>query len=530
MNKLISKTIGECLNERANNTPDIIGLSYRDYSYSWREVDEISDFLAVDFLKRGIKKGTHVAIWGVNSPNWVLSYFSLMKIGAIAILINTCYKEKELEQTLRYSDVEFILYGKGYKNAVYKEILNSIKVSKLPKFKEAIPLEKNEDIKWYMRSDYANNMPLEDYEKLLEEEKKVNVTDIASMMFTSGTTRMAKGVMLSHYSLVNNSLEISRQMNWNEKDKMCVAVRLFHCFGITAGILSGMNSGACIHLIKYYKTCEVLNQIERYKCTVLNGVPTMFMAIVRNKNLKQYDIASLKSGIIAGSAIHPEEYINICNTLQIEKLQPSYGQTETSPCISISKLEDLIQCKSITVGKCIDNVEIKIWNNLENREAKEGELGEILTRGYHVMKCYYNMPKETEEVIDLYGWLHTGDLGLLDEDRYLYVKGRIKEIIIRGGENISPVEIEYYISKLPSVEQVKVIGTDAEVLQEEIVACIVPKKGFEVKKEDVQDCVSKYLTDYKIPKYVIIFDKLPVTSSGKIQLGEIKRLVKERIN
>ena len=216
--------------------------------------------------------------------------------------------------------------------------------------------------------------------------------------------------------------------------------------------------------------------------------------------------------------------------LNLKYLQPSYGQTETSPCITIAALNDSIEKKAVSVGKSIDNVEVKIWNCKENRESKEGELGEILTRGYHVMKGYYKMPLETDEVIDSTGWLHTGDLGFIDKEGYLYVKGRIKEIIIRGGENISPVEIEYYIKKLPSIKEVKVIGVEAEVLQEEIVACVVPKENCEVSKEEVQAIVSKYLTAYKVPKYVLVFDQLPTTSSGKIKLGKLKKIVEERIN
>lgn len=530
MDKLISKTIGYCLKERAEKTPGIIGLSYRDYSYSWREIDEISDFLAVKYLKYGIKKGTHVGIWSVNTPNWVFAYFALVKLGAIAILINTCYKETELEKILKYSDVEYIFYGNGIKDLNYKDILDKINISNLPKLKNTFPLEKNDDIKWYRRSDYPSDMPVDDCKKLIQAINQVNAKDTASIMFTSGTTKSQKGVLLSHYNLVNNSLSISRQMGWNEQDKICVAVRLFHCFGITAGILSAVHAGSCIHLIKYYKTCEVLNQIEKYKCTVLNGVPTMFMAIVRNSKLKDHDISSVKSGIIAGSAIHSEEYINICKILNLKYLQPSYGQTETSPCITIAALNDSIEKKAVSVGKSIDNVEVKIWNCKENRESKEGELGEILTRGYHVMKGYYKMPLETDEVIDSTGWLHTGDLGFIDKEGYLYVKGRIKEIIIRGGENISPVEIEYYIKKLPSIKEVKVIGVEAEVLQEEIVACVVPKENCEVSKAEVQAIVSKYLTAYKVPKYVLVFAQLPTTSSGKIKLGKLKKIVEERIN
>lgn len=530
MNSLISKTIGECLNERAKITPNLKGLSYRDYSYSWKEVDEISDFLALDFLKLGMTKGTHVAIWSVNNPNWVLSYFALVKIGAVATLINTCYKETELVQILQYADVEFILCGKSCKNTNYNEILKNIDTSRLTKLRQVLYLEKNQEVKWYMRGDYPLHMTNEEKELLQSAKSNVSVNDTASIMFTSGTTKMPKGVKLSHYSLVNNSLELTRNMKWTKEDKMCIAVPLFHCFGITAGILSGVHSGACLHLLKYYKTLEVLEQIEKYKCTVLNGVPTMFMALVRNVKLRSYDLSSIKSGIVAGSAIHPEEYINICESLDIKYLQTSYGQTETSPCISISEYEDSMTIKANTAGKCIDNVELKIWNRERNLEAAENEVGEILTRGYHVMQGYYNMQEETENTIDKEGWLHTGDLGFLDCNGYLHVTGRIKEMIIRGGENISPIEIEHWIGKLNCIEQVKVIGVQAEVLQEEIAACIISKQGMDLNEDEIKSFIAKNLADYKVPKYILNFDEFPLTSSGKVQLGELRKQVEKRIN
>lgn len=530
MNNLISKTIGECLNERAKITPNLYGLSYRDYSYSWREVDEISDFVALDFLKLGIKKGSHVAIWSVNSPNWVLSYFALVKIGAVATLVNTCYKEAELVQILQYADVDFILCGKSCKNTDYNEILKNIDATQLPRLKKVLHLEKEQEVRWYMREDYPSHMNDEEKEILIAAKNNVSVNDTASIMFTSGTTKMPKGVKLSHYSLVNNSLEITRKMKWTSEDKMCVAVPLFHCFGITAGIMSGIHSGACLHLLKYYKTLEVLKQVEKYKCTILNGVPTMFMALVRNADLDNYDLSSIKSGIVAGSAIHPEEYMDIYQRLNIKHLQPSYGQTETSPCISISDYNDSMMIKANTAGKCIDNVEMKIWNKKQNREAAENENGEILTKGYHIMQGYYNMKEETENTIDSEGWLHTGDLGFLDCNGYLHVTGRIKEMIIRGGENISPLEIEHWIRKLECVEQVKVIGTQADVLQEEIVACIIPKQGMELNEEKIKSFIAENLANYKVPKYILIFDEFPLTSSGKVKLGELSKQVEKRIN
>lgn len=521
MNQLIAKTIGDCLRERAKLTPDLTGVSDRKQEYSWSEMQTLSDFLAVDFINHGIKKGTHVAIWAVNSCHWVISFLALAKIGAIAVLINTCYKKCELEKVLQYADVEILLYGEEGKKISHKEILSQIDWSKFHTLKKIKPLSFYEN--------YKKEISKQDNQLLEEQRKTVSPYDTAVILFTSGTTNLPKGVLLSHYSLINNSLEIVRQMHWNNQDRMCIAVPLFHCFGITAGILSCIHAGASFHLLKYYKTLDVLKEIENHHSTILNGVPTMFMALVRNKEREHYDVSTIKSGIIAGSSIKREEYLNICSQLKLKYLQTSYGQTESSPCISISQYEDDLESKSDNSGKAISNVEIKIWNREKNYTCKQEKLGEILTRGYHVMQGYYKMPEETKQTVDKDGWLHTGDVGFLDSNGYLHVTGRQKDIIIRGGENISPLEIENCIMQLPYIEQVKVVGVKADVLQEEIVACIIPSSPKCLNKEEIKSFVKENLADYKVPKYIFEFEKFRLTSSGKIQMNELRRQIERKI-
>ncbi len=521
MNLLITKTIGDCLKERAQIEPDSAGISDCKHSYSWSEVQRLSDLIAIDFLKRGIKKGTHVAIWSVNSCHWVISYLALTKIGAIAVLINTCYKKCELEKVLRYADIEFLLYGEEGKEVSHTEILSQMDLNQLLCLKEIIPLN--------FYDGYGMEISATDKVLLEREEKLVSPFDTASILFTSGTTSIPKGVLLSHYSLINNSLEIVKQMHWNNKDKMCISVPLFHCFGITAGILSCIHSGASFHLIKYYKTTEVLKEIEKQHCTVLNGVPTMFLALVRNKERANYDFSSVKSGIIAGSDIKKEEYFNICSQLGVKYLQTSFGQTESSPCITISQYEDSIECKSLTAGKVIPNIELKIWNEKEKKICGHEESGEILTKGYHVMQGYYKLSEETMKAIDVEGWLHTGDIGFLDKNGYLHVTGRKKDMIIRGGENISPLEIENCILQLPYIEQVKVIGIKADVLQEEIVACIITNSKTRINKNEIQNFVKENLADYKVPKYIFEFEKFLLNSSGKILMNELRSQIEKRI-
>lgn len=526
---LVSKTIGTCLHERAEAMPDLQGIGYRDYWYSWKDVDEISDFLAVRYWKMGIRHGVHAATWSVNSPNLVFCLFALWKIGAVSVLVNTCYKEQEIEDILRDNDVEYLFYGYGCKSTCYKDMLSRVPLESLPVFKEAIELEENPLDKWYRRENFPAVLSEEDRQLLKQAESSVKPEDTACILFTSGTTSKPKGVMLSHFSLINNSAEIVKKMRWNSDDKICISVPMFHCFGITAGILSCLNSGAAGHLLKYYKTLEVLDQVQKYKCTVLNGVPTMFLAMLRNKNRQDYDISSLHGGVIAGSAILPAEYLEICKQLQLEKLQVSYGQTESAPCVTISAYDDTLERKSVTAGKKIEDIELEIRDIVTGEWAQTGQAGEILTRGYHVMQGYYNRPEETEKTIDSEGWLHTGDIGYLDEDGYLHVTGRMKEMIIRGGENISPAEIENCIIEMPEVEEVKVVGIPAEVLQEEIVACIIPKEGVVLDSEKVTAYVKSRLSDYKVPKYVLTFQSFPINASGKILVKDLKVQVGEMI-
>lgn len=516
-----SKTIGVCLRERAEHTPNRIGLSCREARYTWGEMDRISDYLAARCLRQGMRRGEHAAIWGVNSPEWVLNYYALVKIGVIPVLINTCFKAEELEGVLLDQDVSFLLYGSGCKGVSYGTILETIDWEFLPRVRTLLSMETVEEEDWYHAEDWTA--------RLVQAGSLVRPEDTASILFTSGTTTRPKGVMLSHHNLVTNSGELAKQMRWDETDIFCLSVPLFHCFGITGGILAGLHAGAQIHLLKYYKTIEVLEQIDQFRCTVLNGVPTMFLAIMRNERRGCYDLTSLKSGIIAGSPVLASEYLDICRNLEIDHLQISYGQTESSPCITISPYEETVLEKAGSAGKRIPGIELGIRNR-KDQMASFGEEGEIITRGYHVMQGYYKRPEETAKTIDSDGWLHTGDQGFLDEEGNLHITGRIRDMIIRGGENISPVEIESCILKMEQVEAVKVVGIPAAVLQEEIAACIIPVKGARIEEEAVRDFVKARLSDYKVPRYVITCGEFPLNESGKIKTNELRCLAQNRIN
>lgn len=508
---LAETTIGRCLEQRAGLTPGKKGVSDRACCYSWEQVWHISRALAVRYLKLGIRRGTHAAIWSLNSPQYLFCWLALELIGAVPVLVNASYKDKELADVLEDSDAEYLFYGSHQGDLHFQPVLDRLDLKRLPKLQKKLLLEP------ICPAEFEKGPEKEELDLLREAAGKVLPSHTACMLFTSGTTSRPKGVLLSHRSLVNNSLAMSLEMRWNQDDIMCIAVPLFHCFGITAGVLCGIHTGAELHLLRECRSMEIMERVQNYKCTVLNGVPTMFLALVRNPRKKDYCLDSLKSGIIAGSVITPEEYLEICRELHMEKLQPSYGQTESSPCITMAKWEDGLEQKARCGGKAIPDVEVCAPGS-QDRPA------EILTRGYHVMQGYYHRRQDTAMAIDRDGWLHTGDMGYIDKEGYLHITGRVKEMIIRGGENISPAEIEQCIASLPQALQVKAVGVKAQVLQEEIGACIVLKPGMKLTAAQVRSHVKKHLADYKAPKYVCFLPEFPLTSSGKICLERLREL------
>ncbi len=527
---LLSKTIGDCFTERVSCTPDKLAIVYWDMKYTWSELDQLSDYLAVRMVSLGIEKGDHVGIWSVNTPNWIITFLALTKIGAITVPMNTCYQEIELLGIIRYSDIKYMYYGDGYKKLKYDSMIQIIKGELDGQVKRWISIGRDIEGKWL--SDYSfspSEKSLKAVNAIRNGKQRVSPYDTAILLFTSGSTSTPKGVLLSHYSLVNNAMETVMHMAWTSNDKMLIAVPLFHCFGITSGLLSSIHSGCIMHLIKYFKTQKVLEHIERYSCTVLNGVPSMFLAMIRNSNYKEYNISSLQSGIIAGSPLSPQEYTSICNTISNIRLHQSYGQTETSPCVSIIDEDDSCEKKTFSTGKIISHVKVRIVDINSNGPMRAGKIGEIQVQGYNVMQGYYKLPEESVPIITKDGWLRTGDLGYLDTDGYLYITGRLKEMIIRGGENISPQEIEGCVKECPYIQNVKVVGIPAEVLQEMIVACVIMEQGILLDEELIKAHLASKLAYYKIPAYVLSFPAFPMSTSGKIQIPELKQKVIERL-
>lgn len=524
----MQKTIGACLAERARITPHQTAVR-NDVSWcTWQELDRLSDYMAYRMISIGVQKGSHAGIWSVNSLNWIVVYLALVKLGAVPVLINTCYREEELMRVMAYADVEFMYYGDVYKDIFYSDVIEQVQKHSSCKVRKWVSIGKDWNGPCFTEDSFCRCEKTKRAMREVEARKlEVMPEDIAGMLFTSGTTSGSKGVLLSHNNLLMSAGATVRAMRWTMQDKFCIAVPLFHCFGLTSCLLSSILTGAEMNLLPFYRTKDVLSCIGSYGSTVLNGVPSMFLAMLRNAQFAGSNLSSLRSGIIAGSPFTVEEYLSICREIPNLQLIPSYGQTETSPAVTFALYEDSSQKRAQSSGKAVEDVEIMIADPESHKELPARRTGEIMVRGYNVMQGYYRMPEETSRAVTEDGWLHTGDLGYLDEDKYLYVTDRVKEIIIRSGENISPREIEDCLRQILWLEQVKVVGIPAEVIQEEIVACVILKPGKNLQEEEIRKILKKRLAHYKIPSRFVVFEAFPLSASGKVSTAELKKQVTE---
>ncbi len=511
----LENSIGEALRERAKKTPDRKAVITSTDSYSWSEIDALSDYISKDMKARGIGIGDHVGIMGINGLDWIIHFLAAAKIGAVSVLFNTRFRDNEIKHCINLTQIEHIYYSKNFEGSSYREFLTVFLHPKTT-LKNIVPMDRT-DNDW-------KNIYSEEKEKEKLTLEKVDINQTASIIFTSGTTGDSKGVELSHFSLVNNASSMKDIMGWNENDVMCVAVPLFHSFGVTGCILSMVLAGGAMLLVNSTRTMDMCKAIEKEKCTIMNGVPTMFLAMERNGERRLVDISSLKSGLIAGSQIFPQDYREIMTMFPHMNLQPSYGQTETSPCVTLCRLDDPMEIKVNTVGRPIEGVEIRTCSKGSIIPNGFNVEGEIQIKGYNVMKSYISDESSTAGVFTSDGWLRSGDLGYIREDGNLVVTGRIKNLIIRGGENISPVEIENEIKKLVGNREVKVFGVPTLVLQEDIAACI-EGVGTEKEKEDILNKLQLRISDYKVPKHLFFMETMPRNSTGKIN----ERMIKDKI-
>jgi fatty-acyl-CoA synthase len=531
MSRQLDVTVGGLLDQMAERFPDHEALVYheRGLRYSYREFNEVCRRVAKGLLKLGIGKGDNVSIWAYNVPEWVVLQFATAKIGAILVTVNTSYKSAELEYILNQSDSNTLIMVKSFKDTDYVQTVNtvipelagsqpgSLSCPKLPHLKSVVFVGDETPAGMF---NFSNIMELgagiSDAE-LAAVEATLDCHETINMQYTSGTTGFPKGVMLTHYNVINNGFNIGECMKLTEKDRLCIPVPFFHCFGCVLGVMACVTHGTTMVPVEIFDPLKVLQTIEKEKCTAVHGVPTMFIAELEHPEFSRFDLSSLRTGIMAGSNCPIEVMKKVISQMNAGEITIAYGQTESSPVITQTRTDDAIELRVATVGRALPDVEVKIVDIETGATLPPGKQGELCTRGYLVMKGYYKMPDETAKAIDSEKWLHTGDLAIMDENGYCKITGRIKNMIIRGGENIYPREIEEFLYTHPKISDIQVYGVPDRKYGEQVMAAIILKKGLEMSEDEVREFCQGKIANYKIPKYVKFVESYPMTASGKIQ-------------
>ncbi len=531
MEKLIEITVGALLDEMAAKYPDHACALYTDRPFrkTYSEFNSICNAAAKSLMKLGIKKGDHVAIWATNVPEWLITLFATAKIGAVLVTVNTNYKVFELEYLMKQSDSSTLIMIDGFKDSNYVEIINELcpglKNSEPGKFSSPeLPYLKN--IISVSESVYPGMFSWKDFlemgndisdKELYAISDSLNCHDVINMQYTSGTTGFPKGVMLTHFNIVNNGKCIGDCMHFTHEDRLCIPVPFFHCFGLVLAIMACVTHGTTMVPLEYYQPLKVMQTIQNEKCTAVHGVPTMYIAMLEHPEFDNFNFSSLRTGIMSGSPCPVKVMQVVVDKMNMKDITIPYGQTEASPVCTQTRIGDSLERRVSTVGRALPFIECRIVDPETNKELPAGVQGEFVTRGYNVMKGYYKMPEATAQAIDADGWLHTGDLATRDEHGYYKITGRIKDMIIRGGENIYPKEIEEFLYTLPEIKDVQVIGVPSKAYGEEIMACVILKEGCTLSEEAVKEAVKANMARHKTPKYVGFVDSFPMTASGKIQ-------------
>jgi len=534
-------TIGEFLEKQVKNHPDREFIVYpdRDLRFTYSEFNERVNLLAKGLLAIGLKKGDHLGIWATNVPDWLTFLFATAKIGVVLVTINTAYKSHELEYVMRQSDMKAIAIIDGFRDVDYIKTIyklvpelkshqrGNLKSKKFPHLKSVIYIGAAKHRGMYNIHELmllGKHIPDSELEKV---KKSLSSHDVINMQYTSGTTGFPKGVMLTHRNILNNGYYIGERQKFTEKDRLCLPVPLFHCFGIVLGVLAILTHAGTLVILEEFDPLLVLAAVEKEKCTALYGVPTMFIAEFTHPMFDMFDLSSLRTGIMAGSPCPIEAMRRVINDMHMKEVTIVYGLTEASPGITQSSVDDPIEKRVETVGKPLPHIEVKIVDPDTGEELGPGEIGEICCRGYNVMKGYYKMPEMTKEVIDEDGWLHSGDLAVMDEEGYYSIVGRIKDMIIRGGENIYPREIEEFLHTMPGVKDVQVVGIPDEKYGEIVGAFIIKEENADIREEDVRDYAIERIARYKVPKHVFFVEEFPLTASGKVQKFKLREMAVE---
>ncbi len=537
MYQLSERTLGDWLEHWAQVSPDkeYIVYSDRDLRFTWKQFNERVDDMARGLIAIGVTKGTHVGLWAQNVPDWLTFLYACAKIGAVCITVNTNYKQNELEYLCQDSDMHTLCLTDGTWESNYVDMAYTmlpelrecqrghLESKRFPKLKNVVYIGQEKYRGMYNTAEIlllGENTDDDEFQRL---RKSVNCHDVVNMQYTSGTTGFPKGVMLTHYNIANDGFLTGEHMKFTQDDKLCVCVPLFHCFGVVLATMNCLTHGCTEVVVERFDPLVTLASVHKERCTALYGVPTMFIAELNHPMFDMFDLSCLRTGIMAGS-LCPIELMRKVEEKMYLHVTSVYGLTESSPGMSQTRIDDPDEVRYTTVGRDYEFVDVKVLDPETNKEVPVGVQGEMCCKGFNVMKGYYKNPEATAEVIDENGYLHSGDLGVKDENGNYRITGRIKDMIIRGGENIYPREIEEFLYHLPGVRDVQVAGVPSKKYGEEVGAFIILDDGARLTEEEVRDWCRGKIARYKIPKYVFFVKEYPLTGSGKIQKFKLREL------
>jgi fatty-acyl-CoA synthase len=535
-------TIGEFFEKQVKKDPnhDFLIYSDRNLRFTYKEFDERVNLFSKGLISLGVSKGDHVGIWAKNVPDWITFLLATAKIGAILITVNTAYKSHELAYILKQSDMKFLAIVDGFKdvdyiNTIYELVpeiktqeKGKLKNKEFPHLKGVIYLGKDKHRGMYNTRELMLLGEQIHDEEFLTVKKSLNNQEVIYMLYTSGTTGFPKGVMLTHRNILNNGYYPGERQKFTDKDKLCHPIPLFHCFGIV-GVISIITHGATLVMLDVFDPLMVLATIQKEQCTAVYGVPTMFIAEYTHPMFNLFDLSSLRTGIMAGSPCPIEVVKKVMKDMYMKEITIAYGLTEATAALTITHADDPIKKKLETVGTPMPHSEVKIIDPKTGKTLGPNQTGEIICRGYNVMKEYYKMPGITKETIGEDGWLHTGDLATVDEDGYYKIVDRIKDIIIRGGENIYSLEIEEFLHAMPGIKDVQVVGVPDEKYGEIVGAFVIRDDEVDMTEEDVRDYALTKIARYKVPKHVFFVNNFPLTASGKVQKFKLREQATELI-
>ncbi len=525
------RTLSQVLSQTAARYPQRPVIVDNGKRITYEELNARVDRLARGLIELGVEKGDKVGLWMPNIPEWVIAYFAIARIGAVVVPMNTRYKPHEVSYILDNSEATTLFMVDAFVGIDYREMIADVR-RQLPLLKNVIVVgEKADNMLSFSEVESLGAGLLAD-DRLAQRDEKCDPQDNVFILYTSGTTGNPKGAMLSHHNIAENAKQVTEVLHTTEKDVFLLAVPFFHCFGCVMGITGAITWGASMVPMTVFKAKEALELVEREHVSVLYGVPTMFvLELEEYRKGKEggsgYDVASLRTGIMAGAPCPVEVMKGVMEELHCN-VSIAYGLTEASPVITMTRFDDSIKKRVETVGRALPGIEVKIADD-DHKPLPPGEMGELACRGYNVMMGYYKMPEVTAEAIDSEGWLYSGDLATMDEEGYVRIVGRKKDMLITGGFNVYPAEIEEYLFTHPKVQNVSVVGVPDDVMGEVAVAYIIPREGETIDPQEIVDYCAGEIANFKVPRYVEIVDEFPMTQSGKIQKFRLRDFAKEAL-